>query len=344
MPVAAQVRPDSGGFVVRLGRDTIAVERWVISGNRLEAVGVSRTPNTTTRRLVATLAADGSVSAIGTSTGDAPPQPAAVSVTPAIPISGGFYVTWDLALRRARRANADSVTITMLSGTTPRPTVFRRTAANRYTFLNQFDIETVATVDAEGRIVSLDVAGGTTVQRAAGLDIEALARAYAQRDAQGRGLGALSPRESTRASVHGASIQVDYGRPSLRGRELRSLVPLDRVWRTGANNATELRTDRALVFGSLTVPPGTYSLFTLPRAAGWQLIINRQTGQSGLDHDPSQDLGRVDMRTRTDAPHSEQFTIEVSQDGPRGVLVLKWGRTEARAAFTVQSSETGPHH
>jgi hypothetical protein len=333
--LSAQVRPDTGFVVVRLGRDTIAVERWVIAGSRLEAVGVSRSPRTAVRRLVARLAQDGSVTHFATGTGEPLPAETAVSVAGAIPVVGQFYSLWEVALRRARRAGGDSVLVIMATGNQARPTVFRRTGPNAYTYLNQFDIETRARLDAEGRIQMLDVAGGTTVERARALDVDALAREFARRDETGRGLGALSPRDTARATVQGAAIQLEYGRPSLRGRDIRVLVPWDQVWRTGANNASELRTDRALVFGAVTVPAGTYSLFTLPRRSGWTLIINRQTGQSGLDYDASQDVIRVEMRTRENASHTEQFTMEVREVGGAGAIVVRWGTTEASAPFTV---------
>ena len=106
---------------------------------------------------------------------------------------------------------------------------------------------------------------------------------------------------------------------SQTGRDIRTLLPLDQLWRTGANNATEFHTSRALRFGDLSLDPGAYSLFTIPRADGWTLIINRQIGMSGLARDPAQDLGQIEMEVRN-TPFMDRFTILVEQSGAGGVL------------------------
>jgi hypothetical protein len=150
------------------------------------------------------------------------------------------------------------------------------------------------------------------------------------------GLGSLSPRDTVRAAVGGARLHVDYSRPSKRGRQVfGGLVPWDEVWRTGANRATHLTTDRALRVGDVTIPAGTYTLFTIPSRAGWTLIVNRQTGQGGLDYDASQDLARVPMRVETLPEVVERFTIAIEPEGAGGVLSLVWDRTAASVAFRV---------
>jgi hypothetical protein len=146
-----------------------------------------------------------------------------------------------------------------------------------------------------------------------------------------------SPRESEAATVGGAQVRVEYGRPFMKGRQIfGGLVPYDKVWRTGADEATLLTTDRALVFGTLEVPPGTYSLYTIPGEDRWELIINRQTGQWGTRYDEAQDLGRVPMQvTRVESP-VEQFTIDIEESNGGGELRLTWAQTRATATFTVK--------
>ena len=74
-----------------------------------------------------------------------------------------------------------------------------------------------------------------------------------------------SPHETVKATVGGASISVEYGRPYMRGRKIMgSLVPYDHVWRTGADAATTLSTSKALAIGGATVPAGKVTLYTLP--------------------------------------------------------------------------------
>lgn len=84
------------------------------------------------------------------------------------------------------------------------------------------------------------------------------------------------------------------------------------------------------------VPPGRYTLFTLPQSDGGVLIVNRQTGQTGTAYDPAQDLGRVPMARSLLGETVEAFTIAVEANGPAaGRLVLRWDRDEFAVPFTV---------
>ena len=127
-------------------------------------------------------------------------------------------------------------------------------------------------------------------------------------------------------------ITIDYGQPHARGREIvGKVVPLDSVWRTGANEATALTTDVDLVIGNARVPKGRYTLFTLPSARGWKLIISKQTGQPGTEYRAEQDLARIDLRARTLREPLESFSIwlvPAGDDAPRGTLRLAWGTQE----------------
>jgi hypothetical protein len=146
-----------------------------------------------------------------------------------------------------------------------------------------------------------------------------------------------SPRDSVSATIGGATVTVNYGRPSKRGREIfGALVPYGTPWRTGANEATAFTTNRALRFGAVTVPAGRYTLFTLPAKDGpWQLIINKQTGQWGTAYDAAQDLVRIPMTVGPTPAVVEQMQITVAASGAAGELAVLWDRTKAAATFTV---------
>jgi hypothetical protein len=104
---------------------------------------------------------------------------------------------------------------------------------------------------------------------------------------------------------------------------------------SSADFATHITTDRALQFNGLLVPAGTYSLYTLPFPAAWQLIVNRQTGQFGLIYNAASDLGRVAMTT-TQAPIvTERLTINIVPAPAGAVLRLVWDRLVAEVPFTV---------
>ncbi|HEY4194261.1 MAG TPA: DUF2911 domain-containing protein, partial [Mucilaginibacter sp.] len=102
----------------------------------------------------------------------------------------------------------------------------------------------------------------------------------------------LSIRDTTRAQIGNAMFTVDYGRPLLRGRTLLGdVIPYDRVWRTGANAATQFTTSTAIKLAGMQVPAGTYTLFTAPHTNGVDLIVNKQSGQWGTEYNRSLDLG-----------------------------------------------------
>jgi hypothetical protein len=116
-------------------------------------------------------------------------------------------------------------------------------------------------------------------------DLQGLESEFAARDAAGRGVGPLSPRDSAVVDLGGAHLSVDYGRPFRRGRTIvGEVVPYNQVWRTGANAATVFSTSRPLEIRGVTIPAGAYTLWTLPSPGGWKLIVNRETG---LAADPS---------------------------------------------------------
>lgn len=143
-----------------------------------------------------------------------------------------------------------------------------------------------------------------------------------------------------------AVIRIEYGQPHARGRSVMgaALVPMDSVWRFGANLATHLTTDVDLDIGGTTVPRGTYTLFALPSASGWKLIVNRQTGQWGTDYDASGDVARVNLQQRSLNDALESFTVwlipNVSPQGQppeaaSGVLRFAWERTELSVPWRV---------
>lgn len=147
---------------------------------------------------------------------------------------------------------------------------------------------------------------------------------------------AASPRDSVKATIAGATISIDYGRPFKRGRAIMdSLVPYGAVWRTGANKATHLTTTKSLMFGSAMIPPGTYTLYTVPGKDSWKLVINKETGQWGTSYDQAKDLARVDMKVEALPSVVEQFTIKLLPKGSNGVLRLEWDKTAAVAEFMV---------
>ena len=133
-----------------------------------------------------------------------------------------------------------------------------------------------------------------------------------------------SPRDTVRGTVGGATLLVDYGRPSRRGRAIfGSLVPYDQVWRTGANAATTLVVGASVQLGSQPLPAGTSTLYSLPTRNGWTLIVNGQTGQWGTEYAERRDVMRVPMSVSRIEP-VVTFRITVEGGDAEGHLVLAW--------------------
>ncbi len=151
----------------------------------------------------------------------------------------------------------------------------------------------------------------------------------------------LSPRDTAELTLPGGGkVSVDYSRPGMRGRRIfGGLVPYGRVWRTGANAATTLSTDVDLQIGGARVPRGTYTLYSLPTAEGWTLIVNRQTGQWGTEYKAERDLVRIPMRRTTLRQPVETFTISLSPNpaaaGGGGTLTMAWENTRATLPIRV---------
>jgi hypothetical protein len=148
------------------------------------------------------------------------------------------------------------------------------------------------------------------------------------------------------ASLSGPTrIAIHYGQPHARGRKVEGgLVPMDTVWRFGANMATSLHTDVDFTLGELAIPRGDYSLFVLYGRPGWQLVVNRGTGQWGTDYDAARDLGRVNLTSRALAEPEGSLSIYLIPNAPQpqsgyaelgGTLRIKWGSTELGTTWRI---------
>lgn len=145
-----------------------------------------------------------------------------------------------------------------------------------------------------------------------------------------------SPHWKSELTVDGAKIVLEYGRPALKGRPESQLMPPGKPWRTGADEATIITTDKPLTFGTLTLQPGTYTINTQPGET-WQLIFGKlgKPGQWGIPYQDALEVGRVPMTSgKTTAP-VEQLTISVDDTPAGATLRIEWGTTSATAAFKV---------
>lgn len=139
----------------------------------------------------------------------------------------------------------------------------------------------------------------------------------------------------------GKTIKIDYSSPRAKGRKIfgeaseKALVPYGQIWRTGANDATTFVTDTNVTVGGKAVPAGSYTIFTVPKADAWLLVISRKTGEWGTDYPgEKEDLVRVPMTvSKTSAP-VENFTIAFDQAGSKCTLRTEWENTRTSVEIT----------
>ena len=129
----------------------------------------------------------------------------------------------------------------------------------------------------------------------------------------------------------GKTLTIDYSSPRANGRKIYGgLVPYGEVWRAGANEATTFVTDTNLNVGGTAVPAGSYTIFTLPSANQWKLIISKKTGEWGVPYPgQSSDFARIDMKVSQRSVSLANFTISFDQSGSGCTLHMDWETTQA---------------
>jgi hypothetical protein len=145
-----------------------------------------------------------------------------------------------------------------------------------------------------------------------------------------------SPAASASCDLGGAKIKTDYSSPRAKGRKIfGDLVPYGEVWRTGANEATTFVTSAAIKVGGKDVPAGSYTIFTVPGADKWTLIVNKKTGEWGIPYKyESDELARVDMKVSKLPAPVENFTIAYDKSANGCTMRIEWETTRASVAVT----------
>jgi hypothetical protein len=194
-------------------------------------------------------------------------------------------------------------------------------------------------VDKEGRPKSIDGIGSSWNVKGIHfdeLDMDEYIRGFIVK-AQQKPLKPLNQKDSIVTKINDVDIHLEYSRPSMRGRTIfGQVVPWNRVWRTGANEPTKIKLNGSIYFEGKELPPGEYSIFTLPAKEGWTLIINKQTNMWGTDHDPALDVMRVPMQTVNLNQPVELMTIEITETTNGGVLNIFWEKTKSYIGFSTK--------
>ncbi|GJG85864.1 hypothetical protein tb265_10450 [Gemmatimonadetes bacterium T265] len=366
--VTAAAQPaDHAAFVVTLGRDTVAAEQSTRRGNVVEGDVMTRQPEVRVTHYVVTLddrgrptsvetrtrAADGApvprmpLGATGTfrndsvrydvTFADSVARHGLAAPAGALPFINYSYAVYEIATRRLRAAGGSADTVRLVAPGMRQAAALALAVAGDTATLDYFGDPVRMRLDRDGRVLGVDGTRTTNkvvVTRVPSVDLAALTRAFAARPA----MGVSSPLDSVRAAIGAAQVAVVYSRPSVRGRTVwgGQLVPYGTWWRTGANAATAFRTTADLTVGGVRVPAGSYTLFTLPTAAGAQLIVSKKTGEWGTEYDATQDLARIPLTVASLTSPVEQFTIAVEPRGAdAGVLRMRWADRELSASIAV---------
>ena len=153
------------------------------------------------------------------------------------------------------------------------------------------------------------------------------------------GQGKPSPAASASCDLGGGkSIKTDYSSPRMKGRKIYGdLVPFGQVWRTGANEATTFVASSDVVVGGKAVPAGSYTIFTVPTADKWTLIVNKKTGEWGIPYKyESDELARIDMKVSKLPSPVENFTISYAKSGNGCTMHLDWDTTRASVDISAK--------
>ncbi len=367
-PAASQPASDSATYVALLGQDT-AYLQWVVRrGNDVTINVVERIPRVRLLRTTLTQNPDGSLASferrayLPSPSGLTPSERVVVRVagdSTIIETTGSGAATRHASLGRghivvpaflqasypvlapyAPKRVGDSIVTRLFSlDLGDRSLTIKRAAPDAVTLSSDLLGTIRVHVDEQGRADGFTGIGSsinTIGARVAWLPVDSVFQAFAARERTSGVVGTASPRDTARANISGATLMVDYGRPAKRGRQVfGGIVQFNRVWRTGANLATHFTTDRTLAFGDASLPPGRYTLWTVPGESGWTFVVNNQTEQWGTDHNPRFDRFRVPMQVTALPAPVERFTIVVEPAGSGGVIRLRWDTVEASVPFTV---------
>jgi hypothetical protein len=152
-----------------------------------------------------------------------------------------------------------------------------------------------------------------------------------------------SPEDEVKLINGDLKVSVFYNRPYKKGRVIfGELVPFDKPWRTGANEATVFECNKSLNFSGKDLKAGKYSLFTIPGEQVWTIILNSESGQWGIkfngeiSRDPAKDVVVIEVPSVLQEKEFEQFTISLEKVGEENEMILMWDKTLVSVPFSVK--------
>ncbi len=322
------------GLITTLGKDTVAVEYVQAGVNFVKSQAIVRSP-VASKRVYGLIFMGGQDFAYEYESRDVEGKKIdhlAINKSAEVDVQlpAHDYVHWqyDRILRVLSASKEESMEITLLAGETKQKFKFEKMDSNKVKITHPFRGSMDVTIDTLGRLIHLDAANTTrklTVNRVDSVNFQELWKRFSEIEKEGKGFGQLSGRGSFSVEMGGGAISLDFGQPRRRGREIfGKVVPYGKVWRTGANKATHLKSEVDLVIGGSKIPAGEYTLFTMLEEESGKLYINKETGQNGQRYDESKNLVELRLdRVLLKDEIIEDFMIDIEG----GLLRLRWDQS-----------------
>jgi hypothetical protein len=155
----------------------------------------------------------------------------------------------------------------------------------------------------------------------------------------------LSPKDTAKISLNDLDLEVEYNRPSKRDREIfGALVPYNKVWRTGANEATTFSTNKDLIIDGIRIKKGMYTVWTVPMENSWKVMLNSKQYEWGVDEkmepmwDPNYDVIQIEVPIKQLDATVEKFTIAFDNTTGNLKLTMAWDKTLIEVPIEVVAS------
>jgi len=146
-------------------------------------------------------------------------------------------------------------------------------------------------------------------------------------------------RDTARVVLNNTTIEIDYWKPHKRGRDIfGNVVPWNRVWRTGANNATQFRISNDITIGGKKLSKGVYGIWSYLTETQWNLIINKNATAWGTDHDQSADIFRVPYKVEkiNSAPVEILKISFIKKDDKTAAMLVEWDIYKASVEISIE--------
>lgn len=157
----------------------------------------------------------------------------------------------------------------------------------------------------------------------------------------------ISPKDAVKFELNDTKLEVLYNRPYKKGREVfGALVPFDKVWRTGANEATTFSSNKNLIVDGVSLPKGVYTLWTIPNDSIWKVYFNTKQYPWGVDEhmqpmrDSEFDLAEIDVPTIHIDNTVEQFTIAFDNSTDNLKMTMAWDQTKIEIPMEISKEQS----